>query len=82
MIQPGSSKVKGIDFVGVRREERIYVQVCVELPTGSTRETDNLMEIKDHYHRYVSLNFFSGFNNTEARQIMSVICPLNLQKDA
>lgn len=82
LIQPSSSKVKEIDFVGVRREERIYVQVCVELPTGSTRETDTLIKIKDHYHRYVSLNFFSGFNNTEARQIMSVVCPLKLQKDA
>ena len=49
----GKNNAKEIDFVGVRREERIYVQVCVELPTGSTRETDNLMEIKDHYHKYV-----------------------------
>lgn len=49
----GKNSAKEIDFVGVRREERIYVQVCVELPTESTRETDNLMEIKDHYHKYV-----------------------------
>ena len=49
----GKNSTKEIDFVGVRREERIYVQVCVELPTESTRETDDLMEIKDHYHKYV-----------------------------
>ena len=49
----GKNSTKEIDFVGVRREERVYVQVCVELPTQSTRETDNLMEIKDHYHKYV-----------------------------
>ena len=49
----GKNITKEIDFVGARREERIYVQVCVELPTESTRETDNLMEIKDHYHKYV-----------------------------
>ncbi|MBQ6944606.1 MAG: ATP-binding protein [Ruminococcus sp.] len=49
----GKNSTKEIDFVGVRREERIYVQACVELPTESTRETDNLMEIKDHYHKYV-----------------------------
>ncbi|MDO5147886.1 MAG: ATP-binding protein [Oscillospiraceae bacterium] len=49
----GKNGTKEIDFVGVRREERIYVQVCVELLTESTRETDNLMEIKDHYHKYV-----------------------------
>lgn len=49
----GKNSTKEIDFVGVRREERVYVQVCVELPTESTRETANLMEIKDHYHKYV-----------------------------
>lgn len=49
----GKSGTKEIDFVGVRREEKIYVQVCVELPSDSSRETDNLMEIKDHYHKYV-----------------------------
>lgn len=49
----GKNSTKEIDFVGVRREERVYVQVCVELPAQSTRETDNLMEIKDHYHKYV-----------------------------
>ncbi len=49
----GKNTTKEIDFVGVRREERVYVQVCVDLPSQSTRETDNLMNIKDHYHKYV-----------------------------
>ncbi len=49
----GKSNTKEIDFIGVRRDEKIYVQVCVHLPAESTRETDNLMDIKDHYHKYV-----------------------------
>lgn len=49
----GKNGNKEIDFIGVRRDEKVYVQVCVELPSQSTRETDNLMEIKDHYHKYV-----------------------------
>lgn len=49
----GKNGTKEIDFMGVRRNEKIYIQVCVALPTESTRETDNLMEIKDHYHKYV-----------------------------
>ncbi len=49
----GKNNTKEIDFIGVRREEKIYVQVCVQLPEESTRETDNLMDIKDHYHKYV-----------------------------
>ncbi len=49
----GKNNTKEIDFVGIRRNEKIYIQVCVELPTHSSRETDNLMEIRDHYHKYV-----------------------------
>ncbi|WP_303834021.1 ATP-binding protein [Ruminococcus flavefaciens] len=49
----GKNNTKEIDFVAVRRDERIYVQVCVQLPDVSDRETANLMDIKDHYHKYV-----------------------------
>lgn len=49
----GKNNTKEIDFVAVRRDERIYVQVCVQLPDGSDRESANLMDIKDHYHKYV-----------------------------
>lgn len=49
----GKNETKEIDFVAVRRDERIYVQVCRSLPEGSDREVDNLLEIKDHYPKYV-----------------------------
>ena len=44
---------KEIDFVAVRRDERIYVQVCRNLPEESDREVANLLEVKDHYPKYV-----------------------------
>lgn len=44
---------KEIDFVAERREERIYVQVCVQLPANSEREVANLLSIQDHYPKYV-----------------------------
>lgn len=46
-------KTKEIDFVAVRRDERIYVQVCRNMPEESDREVANLLEIKDHYPKYV-----------------------------
>ena len=49
----GKQATKEIDFIGIRRDERIYIQVCDQLPADSSRETDNLMNIKDHYHKYV-----------------------------
>ena len=49
----GKNGTKEIDFVSIRRDERIYVQVCRNLPEGSDREVSNLLEIKDHYPKYV-----------------------------
>lgn len=49
----GKNETKEIDFVAVRRDERIYVQVCRNLPEESDREVANLLEIKDHYPKYV-----------------------------
>jgi len=49
----GKNATKEIDFVAVRRDERLYVQVCRNLPEESDREVTNLFEIKDHYPKYV-----------------------------
>lgn len=49
----GKNETKEIDFVAVRRDERIYVQVCRRLPEESDREVANLLELKDHYPKYV-----------------------------
>lgn len=52
-VYVGKNDSKEIDFIGVRRDEKIYVQVCVQLPENSDREIGNLMEIPDHYPKYV-----------------------------
>lgn len=52
-VYVGKNETKEIDFVAVRRDERIYVQVCRTLPEQSDREITNLLEIKDHYPKYV-----------------------------
>lgn len=49
----GKNAAKEIDFVAVRREEKIYVQVCVQISQNSDREVENLMVINDHYPKYV-----------------------------
>ena len=49
----GKNETKEIDFVGVRRDERIYIQVCRNMPQESDREIANLLEIRDHYPKYV-----------------------------
>src|SRR5699024_137191 len=49
----GKNASREIDFIGVRRNEKVYVRVCVQLPENSDREIGNLMEIPDHYPKYV-----------------------------
>lgn len=49
----GKNAAKEIDFVAVRREEKLYIQVCRNLPEDSDRELANLREIKDNYPKYV-----------------------------
>ena len=52
-VYVGKDADKEIDFVAIRRDEKMYIQVCRELPTDSDREIANLLEIKDHYPKYV-----------------------------
>ena len=52
-VYVGKDADKKIDFVAIRRDEKMYIQVCRELPTDSDREIANLLEIKDHYPKYV-----------------------------
>ena len=68
----GKNEKKEIDFVAIMRDEKIYVQVCRELPEDSDREISNLLEIKDHYPKYVvTLNDYAG-GNIEGIKIMKI----------
>ena len=49
----GKLGTKEIDFVAIKRDERIYVQVCRTLPENSDREIGNLLTIKDQYPKNV-----------------------------
>ena len=49
----GKNGTKEIDFIAARRDERIYIQVCRNVPEESDREIANLLEIRDHYPKYV-----------------------------
>ena len=66
----GKNETKEIDFVAIKRDEKVYVQVCRNLPEDSNREIGNLLEIRDHYPKYVvTLDEFSS-GNVEGVKIM------------
>ncbi len=49
----GKNGTKEIDFIAEKRDEKLYIQVCRTIPEDSSREYDNLIEIKDNYPKYI-----------------------------
>lgn len=63
----GKNNTKEINFVAARKEERLYVQVCAELPPQHS-----LMEIKDHYHKYVVCRDPFALGNDNGIEIVNI----------
>lgn len=64
-VQIGKTPDGEIDFVAVKQNEKIYVQVTQEIRTEKTekREYERLLEIQDNYPKYVLLtDKFAGGN--------------------
>lgn len=61
----GKNGTKEIDFIALRQDEKLYIQVCVQLPENSEREIENLTQINDHYPKYVVTlnNMDTGIEN-------------------
>ncbi len=68
----GKNAEKEIDFVGIRQSEKVYIQVCRQIPEHSQRETANLIEIKDHYHKYVVAMDELAVGNDNGVQIVHI----------
>lgn len=69
----GKNATKEIDFVAINRNEKLYVQVCREMPTNSDRELTNLLEIKDHYPKMIITLDEYATGNVEGIQIVHVV---------
>lgn len=69
----GKNESKEIDFVAVRRDERLYVQVCRNLPQKSDREIANLLAVKDHYPKYVVTLDELAAGNVEGVKIVHLL---------
>ena len=67
----GTDNNKEVDFIGLRNNEKMYVQVTFRLTDTSTinREFGNLKDIKDNYPKMVvSLDDFFNGDNVEGIQ--------------
>ena len=61
-----------IDFVAIRQDEKVYVQVCRTLPENSDRELGNLKAIKDNYPKYVVTMDSSVCGNEDGIKVVHI----------
>jgi hypothetical protein len=64
-VQIGKTQDGEIDFIAIRQNEKLYVQVTQEIKSAKTeqREYERLLEIHDNYPKYVLLtDDFAGGN--------------------
>ncbi len=69
----GKDSTKEIDFVAIKRDEKIYVQVCRVMPENSEREVGNLLGIKDHFPKYVVTLDDLAVGNIEGVKIIHMV---------
>ena len=75
-ISIGYSDEKEVDFIAIKNNEKIYIQVCYLLANQKTidREFGNLMALKDNYPKYVvSFDNFSAPNTFEGIQHLTLL---------
>lgn len=64
---------KEIDFVAINRDDKMYIQVCRNLPDSSDREITNLIDIKDQFPKIIiTLEKYAPFN-IEGIKIVNII---------
>lgn len=63
---------KEIDFIAVKQNDKLYVQVCRTLPENSDREIANLKAIRDNYPKYVVTADYSVCGNEEGIEIVHI----------
>ncbi len=63
---------KEIDFIAKRMDEFLYIQVALELPKNSQRETDNLLHIPDNHKKIVITQRYEDQNEIDGIPIINI----------
>lgn len=72
-VEIGKLDTKEIDFVATKNDELKYIQVTLQLPENSTRETDNLLAIPNNYEKIVISGSVEEYDNVAGIPIVNII---------
>ena len=62
-----------VDFMAKKMNEFLYVQVALELPENSNRETDNLLKIPDNHKKIVITQKYEEQSEIDGIPIINII---------
>jgi len=62
-----------IDFIAKKMNEYLYVQVALELPENSKRETDNLLKIPDNHKKMVITQKYEELSEIDGIPIYNIV---------
>lgn len=69
----GKYDTKEIDFVALRSDQTLYIQVTDQLPSDSNRETDNLLFLPTGHKKIVITNNWENVGNVNGVEIIHVV---------
>lgn len=69
----GKYDAKEIDFVALRMDQTLYIQVTDQLPNESDRETDNLLYLPTGHKKMVITNHWENVGTIDGIEIVHVV---------
>ncbi len=63
---------KEIDFIAKRMDELVYIQVALELPKNSSRESDNLLKIPDNHKKIIITQSYEELPEIDGIPIINI----------
>jgi predicted AAA+ superfamily ATPase len=72
-VEVGKYDGKEIDFIARKIDELLYIQATYQLPQDSTRESDNLLLIKDNFKKMIITQVYEEQREIDGIPIVNVI---------
>jgi len=73
MVDVAKIDAQEVDFIAKKMNEFLYIQIALELPENSKRETDNLLKIPDNHTKIVITQKYEEQSEIDGISIVNII---------